>query len=265
MRAAGVSKARIVGATMKAGLLLVILAILAGEYVVPTAETRAQTGRAQALELSFRQGSTGLWLRDGPSFVSIGEVLPDLTLLDVNIYHVAPDFELTRHTHAARARYQTDSWRLERVRTSRIGHEQIRTQAQAGAAWHTGITPPVVAVFTIRPEALSIAQLHGYIEHLRNNNQDVRRYVLTFWQKCFMPLATAIMVLLATPFVFRSARSGGMAQRIFVGVALGLAFVVVNRSVGFLALIYGAPPLLAATAPLVLFFVLAVGLMRRGG
>src|SRR5690606_38744996 len=69
MRAAGVSRARIIGATLKTGVVLMLAAVLAGEYVVPQAETRAQTGRAQALDLSFRQGSAGLWLRDGASFV----------------------------------------------------------------------------------------------------------------------------------------------------------------------------------------------------
>lgn len=263
MRAAGVSKARIVGATLKTGSVLVVLAILAGEYVVPAAETQAQTGRAQALSMSFRQGDTGLWLRDGASFVNIGEVLPDLSLLHVNIYDVAVDFTLHRHTFAARAVYRGDAWRLEKVRASDIGLERIATDAQPAVGWRTEITPSVVAVFSTRPEALSIAQLRAYIRHLRSNNQDVRRYVLVFWQKCFMPLATALMILLAAPFVLRPARGGGMAQRIFTGVALGLVFVVVNRSLGYLALIYGVPPLIAAVAPLLLFLGLAMGLMRR--
>lgn len=263
MRAAGVSRARIVGATLKTGTVLVVLAVLAGEYVVPTAETQAQTGRAQALSMSFRQGETGLWLRDGASFVNIGEVLPDLSLLRVSIYDVAADFVLHRHTFAARAVFGGDAWRLENVHASTIDPERITTESRLAADWRTNITPSVVGVFSTRPEALSIAQLRSYIAHLRSNNQDVRRYILVFWQKCLMPLAMALMVLLAAPFVLRPARGGGMAQRIFTGVALGLVFVVVNRSLGYLALIYEVPPLVAAVAPLLLFFALAMALMRR--
>lgn len=262
MRAAGISKRRIVGATMKTGALLVVVAILVGEYVVPVAETRAQTGRAQALEMSFKQGNTGLWLREGDAFVNIGEVLPDLSLLNVNIYDVSADFKLQRHVYASRAAYDGEQWRLEQVRVSRIA-ERVETESQPSTTWDAGFTPAVVAVFTIRPEALSIAQLYAYIRHLRSNNQDVGRYVLAFWQKFLMPFATAVMILLAAPFVFKSARGGGLAQRIFVGVVLGLAFVVVNRSLGYLALIYGVPPLIAAAGPLVIFFTIAVLLMRR--
>jgi lipopolysaccharide export system permease protein len=263
MRAAGVSKARIVGATMKTGALLVVIAILAGEYVVPGAETRAQIGRAQALEMSFKQGNTGLWLRDGAAFVNIGEVLPDLSLLRVSIYDVASDFTLRRHVYAGAAVYMDHRWELKQVRASRITSTQIQTESDAETAWNAAFTPAVVAVFTIRPEALSITQLYAYIRHLRSNNQDVGRYVLAFWQKCLMPFAAALMIVLAAPFVFRPARSGGLAQRAFIGVVFGLAFVVVNRSLGYLGLIYGVPPLAAAVAPLLIFFGVALVLMRR--
>lgn len=263
MRAAGVSRARIIGATLKTGVVLMLAAVLAGEYVVPQAETRAQTGRAQALDLSFRQGSAGLWLRDGASFVNIGEVLPDLTLVRLSIYDVAADFTLARHVQARCAQYADGVWRLEDVRSSRFEDGRALPESAPAADWRSRLTPEVVAVFTTRPEALSIAQLRAYIAHLRANNQDVARYVLVFWQKVLMPLATALMIFLAAPLVFQPTRSGGLAQRVFLGVVLGLLFVVVNRSLGYLALIYGVPPLAAALVPLALFFALAVALVRR--
>lgn len=263
MRAAGISKARIVGATLKTGLALMIAAVLVGEYVVPRAETRAQTGRAQALEMTFKQGHSGLWLRDGETFINVGEVLPDLTLLNVNIYQLTSNFELREHLHAERAEYDGEYWQLREINASRIAEDKVDTVSNTGVSWNAGFTPAVVAVFTTRPEALSIAQLYAYIRHLKNNNQDVGRYVLAFWQKCFMPIATALMILLAAPFVFRPVRSGGLAQRAFIGVVLGLAFVVVNRSLGYLALIYGIAPFLAAAAPLIIFSAIAYVLMRR--
>lgn len=263
MRAAGVSKGRIVGSAMKTGLVLAILAVLAGEFVVPEAETQAETGRAQALEIGFRQGNTGLWLRDRSSIVNVGEVLPDLSLLRVTIYDVSPKFELRRHTYATRADYAGGYWRLEGVQRSRIASDHVETRTEPTAKWDALVTPSEVAVFTTSPQALSLMQLSAYIQHLRSNKQDVSRYELAFWQKCLMPVAMAIMILLAAPLVFRPTRAGGMAQRMFLGVALGLVFVVVNRSVGYLALIYSVPPLVAAIAPLLGFLGIALALMRR--
>ena len=263
IRAAGVSKARVIGSTMKTGLLLMIVAVLAGEFVVPVSETEAETGRAQALEIGFQQGKTGLWLRDGTSFVNIGEVLPDLSLLHVSLFDVSPNYELRENTYAARATYVDEHWRLEHVERSRIAPDSVESRVVDAAIWNAAITPEDVAVFATSPQALSIMQLHVYIRHLRANNQDVAQYMLAFWQKSLMPFATAIMVLLATPFVFGSARGGGMAQRIFIGVALGLLFIVVDRSFGYLGLLYGVPPIVAAAVPLVIFLAIAVAFMRR--
>lgn len=263
IRAAGVSKARIIGAAMKTGLLMVVVAALVGEYVVPQAETEAQAGRAEALAGSLKRADGGLWLRDGGAFVNIGEVLPDKSLLRVNIYEVAPDFQMRQHVYAERARYQEGRWYLEQVQASRIDRRQIETQREEKRVWGAGLTPQVVSLFTVRPEALSIGQLYGYIAHLQRNNLDAARYVLAMYQKLLMPLATALMIVLAAPFVFRPARSGGMAQRVFLGIVFGLAFVVVHRTLGHLAVIYGVPPLFAAVAPLILFLGIAYGLVRR--
>ncbi len=263
MRAAGVSRLRIVGAALKTGVLFVVAAVAIGELVVPRAETLAQTGRAQALATGFQKGGTGVWLRDGSAFVNIGEVLPDLSLLRVSIFEFAPDARLRTHTAARRAVYVADGWRLEDVSVSAIDPEAVRVHSVSELDWRATLTPDVVAVFTVRPEGLSIQQLRHYIGHLRANGQETGRYSLTLWQKVLMPLATAIMVLLATPFVFKPARTGGLAQRIFVGILLGLAFVVVHRTVGYLAVIYGVAPFIAALLPLLVFLGLAAVLLHR--
>lgn len=263
MRAAGVSRLRIVGAVVKTGVVFVIAAIGIGEWVVPRAETLAQTGRAQALATGFQQGGTGVWLRDGKAFVNLVEVLPDLSLLGVSILELSPDAQLRTHTTARRAVYVGDGWRLQDVRRSIVDTEAVTVQNAPELTWRAALTPDVVAVFAVRPEALSMQQLLRYIRHLRANGQETARYSLSLWQKLLMPFATAIMVLLATPFVFKPARSGGLAQRIFIGILLGLVFVVVHRSVGYLAVIYGVPPFVAASVPLLLFLALAVVLLRR--
>jgi lipopolysaccharide export system permease protein len=263
MRAAGVSRARIVMSAMKTGLLLMLLAVAMGEYVVPTVETQAQTGRARALATGFQQKGSGLWLRDGTRFVSLGEVLPDLSLLRIAIYEFGPDRRLLRLTSADRAVYDDGRWRLEGVHRTRLGEDRVEAETASEERWVARLTPEVVAVYTVKPEALSIAQLSAYIRHLEANGQETGRYRLTMWQKILMPLATMIMVLLATPFVFREARSGGLAQRVFAGVMIGLAFVVLHRSAGYLGVIYGVPPILGAALPLVLFLALAGVLLRR--
>ena len=75
------------------------------------------------------------------------------------------------------------------------------------------------------------------------------------WVSVFV---VAMMILLAAPFVFQHFRSGGMSKRLFIGVLLGLVFVILNRTFGFFGLLYGLPPVLGAGMPLLLFLLLAV-------
>ena len=168
MRAAGVSVARIVLATMKVGLLYALVILLVGEYVVPVSENLAQTGRAQALETPLQKKSSGIWLRSGTSFVNIGEVLPDFSLLRMNIYEFGQDNRLRTQISARRARYEDGVWRLQKVKESLIvGNEAVQTRSVPEEDWHTALTPDVVSVFAIRPDSLSIQQLHYYIGHLQ--------------------------------------------------------------------------------------------------
>lgn len=264
MRAAGVSVARIVGATMKVGLAFAIVILLVGEYVVPEAENLAQTGRAKALATALQQKGSGIWLRSGTSFVNIGEVLPDLSLLQMNIYDFDAHSHLRIQTAAKHARYDGGKWRLEDVSESvLVGKEAVQVRRVPQEDWFSAITPDVVSVFAVDPDSLSIQQLHYYIGHLEKNNQDTRNFRLVFWQKIFMPLATLVMMLLATPFVFRQIRSGGLSHRVFIGIMLGLVFIVLDQSLGYFGVLYAIPPAVGALLPIAIFFVLALFLLYR--
>jgi lipopolysaccharide export system permease protein len=268
MRAAGISPMRVIGAAMKVGLLFALAAVLWGEYVVPAAESEAQLGRARAMQTGVQQKRSGLWLRDGRDFVNIGEVLPDLSLLRINVYHfgdvVGDVGRLTAQTSARRAQPEgEDRWRLEDVRQSRFGADAVQIRVADSEPWSSGLTREVVAVYAVKPEGLSMQHLHRYIRHLELNNQSTERYRLSFLQKLFLPLAIAVMVLLATPFVFRPVRGGGLSQRVFIGIMLGLAFIVVNRSLGHFSVLYGLPPLIGAVLPLAIFLSLSLYLLRR--
>jgi lipopolysaccharide export system permease protein len=259
MRAAGVSVWRIVAAAMKVGLMFAVLALAWGEFVVPVAEHRAQIERARAVAHMIHQQPSGLWLRDTGVFINIGEVLPDLSLLRVNLYAFDRDTQL----RAERASYTGNGWRLEEIRESHITQSGIQTRRVGDQFWSTGLTQDMVAAFAVRPEELSIQHLLYYIQHLRNNGQSTEQYRLALWQKVLMPLTVAVMVLLATPFAFGPIRTGGMSQRIFAGVMLGLGFMVISRIFGHFGLIYGLPPVLGVMLPIALFLIGTLFLLRR--
>lgn len=264
MRAAGVSVLQIIGSAMKMGLVFAVMATALGEYVVPVAENEAQLGRAEALARGVVKQRTGIWLRDEGRFINVAEVLPDLSLLQVNIYAFDDDIRLQTHTRAERASYSPSSgWNLEKVVESSLTPKQIKVRKETTRAWQTGITKEVMSVFAVRPEQLSMQKLLQYVEHLERNGQSTERYRLVLWQKALMPLAVVVMVLLATPFALSNARAGGVSRRIFSGIMLGLGFVVVSRSFGHFGLLYGVAPSLGAALPILLFLGGSLLLLRR--
>jgi lipopolysaccharide export system permease protein len=264
MRAAGISLLRIVRAAMQVGLVLALLAVAIGEFVVPVTERVAETGRAEALKIRIKQQRDfGLWMRDRQDYVHVTEVLPDLTLLGIDIYRFDDRERLTLHTHAQQGRFAESQWRLADVRESRISEDRVQTQRMREQEWSSSLTPELFRVFTVRPEGLSVVQLHRYIQHLEQNRQNTGSYALAFWQKLASPFATVVMMVLAIPFVFGSQRSGGVGARLFTGIVIGLAFFVVSRGFGYFGLLYGVPAVLGAAMPTLLFFVAALVLLRR--
>jgi lipopolysaccharide export system permease protein len=263
MRAAGVSAGRIVLAALKVGVVFAGIGVVLSELVVPVTEDEAFTRRAHALQESLRKSQSGIWLRDGPAFINISEVLPDKTLLGVTIYSFDADGRLQEQLSAARARFENEAWRLETVRRATFGAERAAIASEQTAWWRSQLAPNVVEVFARQPEQLSVVQLARYIEHLRQNGLDTTRFRLSLWQKLLTPVATLVMVLLATPFVFRPVRSGGVSQRLFLGIMIGVVFMVLVRVFGLLGVVYGLPPLLAAALPVMVFLAVALVLLQR--
>ena len=202
-------------------------------------------------------------MRDGGAFVHIGEVLPDLSLLRVTIYEFDEHANLRNHTYADSARYEQTNWRLADVRQSLIAENKVQGRKLASEQLNLALTPELLEVFAVKPEGLSAWHLFRYIQHLEQNKQVTSRYRLALWHKIMLPLSTGVMVILAIPFVFGQLRSGGLGARMMIGIVLGLAFYLMNRAFGYFGLLYGLPPVIGALLPPLLFFALALSMLRR--
>ncbi|MDH3637190.1 MAG: LPS export ABC transporter permease LptG [Gammaproteobacteria bacterium] len=264
MRAAGVSLVRIVGAVLKVGAVLAAVAIVIGEVVTPITSTLAQRGRAEALQQNIKQHTNfGLWMRDHHTYVNVGEVLPDLSLLKVRVFEFDDEGRLRSLVSAKNGQYVNERWRLGEIKQTLINREGAESKQVTAAYWRTEVSPQILSVFLIRPDQLSIWQLNQYIRHLRENNQDTSSYELSFWNKVVTPLATAVMVILAIPFVFGQIRSGGLGRGLFIGIMLGLLFFVADKGFGYVVLVYNIAPMIGALLPTLAFLGAGVFMLRR--
>ena len=264
MRAAGVSVLRIALSVLKAGLIMLIVVAAIGEWLAPWGEQVAQQRRIQAQSetITFRS-EHGFWAREGRRFINIKQVLPDGRLADVEVYELNGDGGLDVLMRAQFAEHMGDGWLLRGVQRGDIDDRALNVTQAESLEWPSLLSPELLNVVTIDPDDLSARDLRRYVHYMRDNGLEAERYELAFWRRLTAPFSALVMLFLSIPFVFGPLRSAGTGQRLVWGVLTGVAFFLLNRTMGHTGQVYGVPPLLSAVLPSLLFFAGGLWVMRR--
>lgn len=264
MRGAGFSLRQIVMAVMKAGLLMMVLVFLFGEFVAPASEQWGEQHRAEKMQKKVTLKTRyGFWARDGQAFVNIRNILPGARLEDIYIYEFDQQRQLQLATHAERAEHQGDHWLMFNIRQSRIAESGITERQLAQARWDSLLDPGLLSAVVIQPTMLPIDELYHYIRVMRENGQSATDYEVAFWVKLATPLATLVMLFLTIPFVLAHQRFVSMGQRIFLGIMLGMGFYMLNRGMSYVAVVYDLNPVISALIPASAFLAIGLWMLRR--
>jgi lipopolysaccharide export system permease protein len=265
-RSSGVSLKQMIVALLTIGAPLVVLCFLCGEFVAPPSERLAQQTklRAQNLQITAKEFRSGVWVKDERSFVNVKGMLPDTSLMGINIYEFDDNYHLSSIISAEHATYLADQrWRLEAVRQTSFDKETAVVNNRPLAEWHSTLNPDILSVLLVVPEQMSAWNLRQYTEHLRENHQKTVRYEIAMWNKLVYPFAVLVMMLLALPFSAYQRRTGGISGKIFLGIVLGLSFHFIGRLFANVGALNDWSPLLSATAMSWLFLALALGMLWR--
>ena len=264
MRAAGLSIGHIVGMTLRLGLVLVAIAIILGEWVTPKANLVAQTFKANQLQQNVAVNAKGIWIKQGTNMVSIKQVWSTTLLEGITIYSIdLKQGQLSQIETVAKATYQQGTWQFQTINTQIFNATAVQYVTTPERNVKDFISPDTLTIAAMRPQQLAATELADFIAHQQANDLNSAPYELAYWTHFTSPLATLVMILLAAPLVFGSQRSVGAGQRIFIGILIGLGFYLLNRIAGNSSLVYGLPPLFAAVAPLLIFLLLGLLLLRR--
>lgn len=263
MRASGVSLQRMVGALAVVGAAFSILTFTIGEFVAPPAEQFAQRLRSQAISgIVAQEFRSGLWIKDGTSFVNVLEVTPTGGLKGLRIYEFDNDYRLRVLRTAEAAEYEgSNQWLLANVAQTNFEKLTTRVSFRDFMRWESVLEPGLLNVLLVKPEKMSAWSLYSYSQHLKENRQKALRYEIALWTKMLYPVAVLVMMVLALPFAYFQSRQGGVGAKIFAGIMIGLAFHFLNRLLGHLGLLNDWPPFASAVAPTLLFLSLAIGMM----
>ncbi|ANG64167.1 LPS export ABC transporter permease LptG [Marinobacterium aestuarii] len=264
MRASGVSTGRIVAAVMKPVLVLVLAALVLGEYVVPQTEQIAQSRRAlvqsggEALQSRY-----GVWHREGDSFIHINAVQPGGVIFGVTRYQLNGERDLASASYARRGEFVDNAWQLEDIRETRFLGDSTEVQERASEVWNSGLTPTLLSVIVVEPVDLSITGLSAFSAYLSEQGLSSVDYKLAFWGKLLQPLAILALVLIGISFIFGPLRSVTVGQRLIVGILVGLTFKFAQDLMGPASSVYGFAPWLAVLAPILLCLALGGWMLQR--
>jgi lipopolysaccharide export system permease protein len=263
MRGAGLAPLRAGLALAKCGLVFVVATFVIGEWAAPAAEEAAQRVRMQAMSAVIGQDlRSGLWFKDGRTFVNVREARSARALKDVLIYDFDADYRLRSISAASAGAYVGGGvWHLSGVARTRFGADGPRTDRLDAMEWRSALTPDLLNVLIVVPERMSVWTLYKYIAHLAANRQKTERYEIAMWKKIFYPFATLVMMALALPFAYMHARTGLVGLKVFLGIVLGIFFHMLNSLFSHIGLLQNWPALAAAALPSVAFFGTALAMM----
>jgi lipopolysaccharide export system permease protein len=235
-----------------------------GELLAPPSEQMAQKLRLKARNapVSLQEFRSGVWIKDENSFVNVKSVMPDTSLINVNIYQFDAGYHLRAITNAKRANFIEEGlWQLEDVMETRFGDQATSLHTSPTQEWRSALGPGLLSVLLVVPEQMSVWNLYQYTMHLRDNHQQSARYEIAMWSKLVYPLAVLVMMVLALPFASHQRRVGGAGAKIFMGIVLGLVFHFVGRLFASLGALNNWQPLLSATAMTLLFLLLGLSML----
>jgi lipopolysaccharide export system permease protein len=147
---------------------------------------------------------------------------------------------------------------------STFGQEtaSVSTRKVANLDLVSEITPKILSVSRSDPERMSANELAVYTRHLAENRQETERFKIAFWKKLIDPLSIFVLMALALPFGYLHTRSGAVSLKIFIGIMIGVSFLLINSLFSHVGMLSTWPAFVTAAAPSLLFLLLAIVALR---
>jgi lipopolysaccharide export system permease protein len=269
VRAAGVSVWRVAYAAGLAGILLVGLGALMGEFLAPPLEAYAYQVKAFGKYTNFSfSGHAGMWVKDGSRIVNIQEQSAENIFGGLLIYVIEAGAngrqQLVAIARADRAQpLAGKTWQLSNYAVSQLAADHVTTQRLPSTTVDSDINPDFLGLAVADPDTLPLRGLYRYVQHLKANGLESRSWEVALWSRISRSLSTILMCILAVPFVFGPLRSAGAGSRTAIGIGIGVVYFLINRTLENSGDVYGLNPLLVAWAPAALLAVFTSAAILR--
>lgn len=242
------------------GITFSLITFLMGEIVAPRSNHYAQVYKiTKTRSVMTTQLRSGIWSKDGDnSFVNIKQVLPDNSIIGVNLFNYDRNLALLSYISADHGNFNESkqAWDLYDVTVYDYTSQNIQIKHLNEYLWKSSVVPSYFSVLVIAPEDMSAFGLIKYIHHLKENNQSTQRYQIAFWSKLLYPISCISMALIALAFIPNNRRNINLGTKLFAGILIGVAFFFTTRMISFMALLFNWNAILSALLPTAILFTL---------
>ncbi len=265
IRATGVSVGRLALIALTAGLVLVIVEVLLGEFLAPPLQQAAREQKAfsRLSNVSFGGGS-GAWVRDGDLILNVAGQSGQRQFGSMQIFELSPQHRLQALGHAQRATaLARGKWLLGDYTESRFEGDTVTTRPLGQRLLDSNVSAGFLGLAVEDPKQLTSRALWHLISYFRSNDLDAREYLFAFWSRIARTVAIAFAVLLAIPFVLGSLRSAGAGTRMMLGLIIGIGFFLLQRLIESVPVVFNLNPVVLAWLPTMLLAAVTVALLAR--
>lgn len=228
--------------------------------------TNRHTGDAQSV---LAISSEGLWLRQGSArgqtVIHAARASSDLGVLyDATFLSFSPQGDPLRRINARTARLGAGEWQLSDAKLwdlAQGANPEATAQTAASLTIPSALTQDRIIDSFGKPEYISIWDLPAFIDQLEEAGFSARRYAVWYQMELTGPLFLMALMLVAAAFTMRHVRLSNPALSVLIAIMLGFSLYYIRNFAQVLGENGQIPVLLAAWAPPVASFLLALGIL----
>lgn len=263
IRTSGISTLTFMKPILCLSLVLVVLSFVLSEWTIPLTSSAAD----YVYQVKIKQEQAFVYFKNDKIWFKRGNTVANIDFYDaktdaikgLTLLELTPAYAITKRIDARRGVWNQGEWVFSDVVERNFTSEGIASKAVYKELKGLIKEPPsVFKIVEKNPEEMSYKELKRYINRLKRNGHDIRRYLVDLHSKIAFPFINFIMVLAGFSVGLRYSKTKHISKGVFTGILVGILYWfchTVALALGYKEIF---PPLFAAWLSNLLFVSLGV-------
>ncbi|MFT8735990.1 MAG: LPS export ABC transporter permease LptG [Zymomonas mobilis] len=265
MKAAGISAHQILMPLIASCFVIACVSFVFNDRIVTRATARLDAWQAVDYGHPPPAATSGvnIWVRDGDRLIHVSNVQgygDKIRLSDITVYHRI-NKTLVSILSADDGVWTGHGWHLNHVKYFDVAKDSVTEKAVYDI--NTDLPPERFTLADVKAEEKEVIPLYQAIRSLDAAGRPTDELKAGLLHRFTGAFAVILMPILGSVAGFGLARSGKLFVRIVIGMSLGFAYFVADNFALAMGNLGTYPPLLAACAPFVLFFLIGEAVLVR--